>query len=292
MFASACRKAARFTRPMIIRRRFFDASVKCSCAAFVVLNEEGWIVTAAHLWNSYLQYLEDAGKIAEYERRVREIRETPGLNYEQKHERIERIPSDPRWITHISYWWGRDGVQMKEIKLLPDGDLILGHLDPFEPPEDAVYPIIKDPARLEIGTSLCKLGYPFSRIEAIFHEGTQTFEFARGTEHPVRFPVEGIYTRDLRAGPSRDGRYEIKFLETSSPGILGQSGGPIFDTRSSLWGVQSRTDMYPLRPRTGGGTGTAEEEEPAYFSVGVGIHPELLVTFLKDHDIRFSLSDY
>lgn len=292
MFATACRNASRYTRPMIIRRRLFDRSVQCSCAAFVVLNEEGWILTAAHLWNAYLQYLEDAGKIAAYERQVREIREDASLNYEQKHERIERLPADRRWLTHISYWWGRDGIQLRESKLLPDGDLILGRLDPFDPTEDAVYPVIKNPSRLDIGTSLCKLGYPFYRIEATFDEGTQSFEFARGTEHPVRFPVEGIYTRDLRGGKSHDGRYEIKFLETSSPGILGQSGGPIFDTKSSLWGVQSRTDMYPLRPRTGIVPDPIDEGGPAYYSVGVGIHPELLITFLKDHDIRFALSDY
>lgn len=49
MFASACRKASRFTRPVIIRRRFFDRSVQCTCGAFVILNEEGWIVSAGHL---------------------------------------------------------------------------------------------------------------------------------------------------------------------------------------------------------------------------------------------------
>jgi len=292
MFASACRKASRFTRPVIIRRRFFDRSVQCTCGAFVILNEEGWIVSAGHLWNGWFRFLEDAEKLAGFRRQAQEIRDDPDLNYEQKHERVERIPTDPRWITNISYWWGRDGVQLKEMKLLPDGDLVLGRLEPFEPPEESVYPVIKDPSRLDIGTSLCKLGYPFYRIEAEFDETTESFRFSRGTEHPVRFPVEGIYTRDLAAGKSRDGRYEIKFLETSSPGILGQSGGPIFDTKSSLWGVQSRTDMYPLRPRTGNGPVSADAEEPAYFNVGVGIHPELLVTFLKDNDVRFTLSDY
>ncbi len=292
MFATACSKASRFTRPVIIRRRFFDRSVQCSCGAFVILNEEGWIVSAAHLWNAWFRFLEDAEKIAEHGRQAREIRNEPDLNYEQKHERVGRLPADPRWITNISYWWGREGVQLKEMKLLPDGDLVLGRLEPFEPPEDASYPVIKDPSRLEIGTSLCKLGYPFYRIQAEFDEATENFRFSRGTEHPVRFPVEGIYTRDLPAGRSRDGRYEIKFLETSSPGILGQSGGPIFDTKSSLWGVQSRTDMYPLRPRTGIGADPGESEESAYFNVGVGIHPEMLVTFLKDNDVRFTLSDY
>lgn len=292
MFASACKRASSFTRPVIIRRRFFDKRVRCSCGAFVILNPEGWIVTAAHLWNSYFLYQEHSAKIAEYDRQVREIRDDLSLNYEEKHDRIGRLPTDPGWITHISYWWGKDGVLLKSPKFLSDGDLVLGRLEPFEPPEQAVYPVIKDPSRLDIGTSLCRLGYPFSRIEATFNESTQSFEFSPGSSHPTRFPVEGIYTRDLRAGKSQDGRYEIKFLETSSPGILGQSGGPIFDEKSSLWGVQSRTDMYPLGPATEDAPGRERREEPAYFSVGVGIHPELLVSFLLDNDIPFTLSDY
>ena len=292
MFASACKRASRFTRPVIIRRRFFDKRVRCTCGAFVILNPEGWIVTAAHLWNSYFLYQEHVAKIADYDRQVREIRDDLSLNYEEKHDRIGRLSTDPGWITHISYWWGKEGVLLKDPKFLPDGDLVLGRLEPFEPPEQAVYPVIKDPSRLDIGTSLCKLGYPFSRIDAIFNEATQSFEFSPGTEHPTRFPVEGIYTRNLRTGKSRDGKYEITFLETSSPGILGQSGGPIFDVKSSLWGVQSRTDMYPLGPATEDGPGKERREEPAYFSVGVGIHPELLIGFLLDNDIPFTLSDY
>lgn len=292
MFANACRKASEYTYPVIIRRRFFDGTVQCSCGAFIVLNDEGWIVTAAHLWNAYFTYQEHAADILEYRRRVDAIREDPGLDYEQKSRSIGLLKTDRNWITHVSYWWGRDGVRLKDMKFLPDGDMVIGRLDPFDPARQAFYPVIKDPSSLDIGTSLCRLGYPFSRIEATFDEATQAFEFSPGTAHPARFPVEGIYTRELSAGPSRDGRYEIKFLETSSPGIVGQSGGPIFDARSSLWGVQSRTDMYPLRPTSGNGRRGLDAEEPQYFNVGVGIHPGLLVTFLQDNDVRFALSDY
>jgi hypothetical protein len=292
MFASACKRAGAYTHPVIIRRRFFDGTVRCSCGAFIVLNEDGWIVTAAHLWNAYFKYQEHAVEILDYERRVEAIRQDPALDYEQKSRRIGLLRTDPGWITHVSYWWGREGVRLKDMKFLPDGDLVIGRLDPFDPGAQAAYPVIKDPSSLDVGTSLCRLGYPFSRIEATFDQATQSFEFSPGSVHPARFPVEGIYTRELAAGPSRDGRYEIKFVETSSPGILGQSGGPIFDARSSLWGVQSRTDMYPMGPAGRNEKGGADDGEPPYFSVGVGVHPALLVTFLKDHDVRFSLSDY
>jgi S1-C subfamily serine protease len=31
------------------------------------------------------------------------------------------------------------------------------------------------------------------------------------------------------------------FIETSTPGLRGQSGGPLLDVKGEVWGVQSRT---------------------------------------------------
>ena len=80
--------------------------------------------------------------------------------------------------------------------------------------------------------------------------------------------------------------------ETSSPGITGQSGGSLFDTRGTLWGVQSRTDMHSIRilTRTKGKARPGDEVLP--LNLGVAIHPELLVRYLTDNGIRFRMSDY
>ena len=52
MFAKAYKLASCFTQPIIISTRFFDKTVECGCGAFIVLNDEGWIITVAHLWES------------------------------------------------------------------------------------------------------------------------------------------------------------------------------------------------------------------------------------------------
>ena len=54
MFADACERAARFTRPVIISTRQADGKVTAGCGAFVVLNEDGWIFTAGHIFDSLL----------------------------------------------------------------------------------------------------------------------------------------------------------------------------------------------------------------------------------------------
>jgi hypothetical protein len=104
--------------------------------------------------------------------------------------------------------------------------------------------------------------------------------------------MEGLYTRTLSAGKSGDGRYDIKFLETSSPGLRGQSGGPILDVNGTIWGVQSRTDHYAYGSVSRVEKDGREIEEDQCINLGVGIHPEVIVHFLADNGIRFALSDY
>jgi len=293
MFAEACRLVSRFTRPVIIFTRFYDKTVKCGCGAFIVLNDEGWILTAAHLWKSFFAHKEHSKQIAEYNEKVRAIQSNPGLDAKQKSEGLRRLKNNPRWITNHSFWWGWDGVTVEDIRFLPEGDIAVGRLDSYDPKMVETYPVIKDPtSNLDIGTSLCRLGYPFLQIEATFDEKNCTVELAPGTLPLPRFPIEGIYTRNAIAGKSRDGKYEIKFLETSSPGFRGQSGGPVFDVKGTVWAIHSRTAQLPLGFGPGEKKDGQETEEKQFLNVGLGVHPELIVTFLRDNGIRFNLSDY
>jgi len=292
MFAQAVRLAGRFTRPVIISRRRFDRSTECGCAAFVLLNDEGWIATAAHLLRAGEELERSARAIDEYFRRVAAVQKNRRLSPQQRRRRVLRIPIDPGWITHVSYWWGQDGVRLVDVRLLQEGDLAVGRLEPFDRRAFGRCAVIKNPARLDVGTPLCKLGYPFERIEALYDEAKGRFEFATGPAAFAGFPLEGIYTRTLCAGRSADGRYEIKFLETSSPGLTGHSGGPLIDARGTVWGIQSRTDIHPLRVPARHPDGRSAGEEVVSVNLGVAVHPELIVRFLRDHGIRFRLSEY
>lgn len=104
------------------------------------------------------------------------------------------------------------------------------------------------------------------------------------------FPMEGIYTREVVAGKSKDGKYDIKFIETSSPGLRGQSGGPIFDTEGSIWALQSHTSHLPLGFSPKINKNGKEVEENQFLNVGRGVHIELIVNFLRENVIKHTLS--
>ena len=293
MFVDAYKLAAEFTKPVIVSIRRLDGSVQCSCGAFVVLNENGWIITVAHLWNWHHQHQQDLPAVQKYRADASAIEKDAGLSAKQKQRQLRRLKGDPKWVTNSSFWWGRDEPQIAEARPLPEADLVAVRLEPWSPSWASSYPTIKDPTKpMDVGRSLCKLGYPFHDISATYDETKDAFQLAEGTLPLPRFPIEGIYTRDAVTGKSADGKYDLKLLETSSPGLRGQSGGPIFDTRGTVWAIQSQTIHLPLgfSPKLETRGRTIEEHQ--FLNAGLGVHAEVIVPFLRDNGIDFQLSDY
>ena len=292
MFADAYEIVHHFTRPVIVSTRFFDKSVECDCGSFVVLNKAGWVLTVEHIWRTFHAYLAHKIEIASYRDEVAKLDADQKLTIKQKHKKAARLIQNPKWITNHSFWWGDNNVQLKDIRALPEGDLILGRLEPFDSTRISDYPIIKDPSALKPGTSLCKLGYPFHEIKASFNEANNAFELDPNALPLPRFPIEGIYTRNMVAGRSKDGRHQVMFLETSSPGLRGQSGGPIFDTKGTLWAIQSQTRHLPLGFSPKVKKGNKEVAENQFLNVGIGVHPQTIVEFLQSNGVSYVLSKY
>ena len=253
MFSEAFRIASQFTRPVVVLTRNGAGEVAASCGSFMVLNREGWIVTVAHLWHSYFMY-------------------------KQQHNQNNIEPS--RKIENHSFWWGGDGKVLKEIRPFPEDDLVIGRLEPFDPDEIVEYPAFVTEDEMKIGTNLCRVGYPFSRIRASFDEKNSRF-IMDGKSLPSLYPIDGIYTRTVEAPAFKGAKNMTKFIETSSPGLLGQSGGPILDTKGRVWGVQSRTVHLPLgfspKVRRDG----KEIEENQFLNVGWGVHSERIRDSLR-----------
>lgn len=292
MFADALKKAQVFTLPLVVSMRFFDKSIETSIGALVVLNEEGWIATAAHMLQPTAKFNEDQKAIQEYEKQRAAIEGDGSLDAKKKRNKIARLKTDPKWLTNLSYWPSRDGVRLVDVTAPFELDLAVARLEPFDPSWVSVYPRFKNAAGgLDIGTSLCRLGFPFHGISATFDESAHTFRYAPGSLPLPFFPLEGIYTRTALGGKTADGRFEIKFLETSSPGLRGQSGGPIFDRSGAVWAIQSRTSHLELGFSPKVKRGGRETVEHQFLNVGLGVHLDAILAVLTDLGVRFSLSD-
>ena len=157
------------------------------------------------------------------------------------------------------------------------------------------YPVFKDPSKgFEVGTSLCKLGFPFHSITPTWNPTTDMFELPPEAVPLPRFPIEGIFTRIVGvpgAGASAL-NYPLLLLETSSPGLKGQSGGPIFDAKGSIWAIQCITAHYQLgfSPPVPGGA--KDQKEHQFLNVGLGTHVETVLGLFQERGITFQVSSY
>lgn len=277
MFADACEKASMFTRPVIISTRSIDGKVNATCGAFVVINDGGWIFTAGHMFDSYTIFQSDQNK----------IREIDAAN-SSKSTLSGPLQKDPRWLTNHSFWWGWDGVRITDVYVDRQLDLAVGRLQPFAPAMIKYYLKFRDPATMRTGTSLCRLGFPFSDVESEFVTELNAFRIVNGVLPLPLFPNDGIHTRNILNGKSKEGN-DLLYVETSSPGLKGQSGGPIFDRDCNLYAIQVQTAHYSLgfQPTVeNNGTRVVENQ---FANVGLGVHADVLMRILRKRGIKYKM---
>ena len=290
MFSTAVPVAAGFTRPMVISSRTAQGECGATIGACVVLNRAGWILTAGHLLEIVRQQQESARRHEGYRGNVVEFHRDTAADkrFRKRGVRTFHRPAGLSVRNH-SVWWGVDGARLVEARLVPAADLALGRLEPFDPASIPRYPVLKDPSRgYAPGRSLCKLGFPLHRIEPIYDEDANTFTLPPGSVPLPMLPLEGMFTRvvNTRAPGSGEGDPSL-FIETSTPSLLGQMGGPVFDAEAVVWGVQSHTVHHFLGfrpPVPGGRQGQVEHQ---FLNTGLAVHASVIRSVLEAEGVDY-----
>ena len=289
MFSNAIKKVSSYTLPVISSKKLANGTIGCGCATFIVVNPDGWILTAAHILTDLELSQQHSDEKKKCDIEEAQIANNPTLSPKQKRKQIHRIMRNPEWITKCSYFWGIQNVTISKFTLDRVTDLAIGKLDPFDANAIKEYPVFKNPTgELLTGTSLCRLGFPFHEVKAAFDDATQTFRLEDGVLPVPFFPNDGIHTRVILC--KTPGSRDVKFIETSTPGLLGQSGGPIFDVHANIWAIQSRTNHLPLGFAPVVKQGNRDVKEHQFMHVGWGCHVEEVTKFLTDNHVAFNLS--
>lgn len=268
MFSRAYETASQFTQPVLISHRFFNGTIESGLGSFIIINEEGWILTAAHIVEPLFVFQQHAKEI-------------------QAHRDNRQTPSNPRWITNLSHWWGKDNHRIRQFHVFKENDIAIGRIENYDPTFCNGYPVFRKPESISPGTSVCKLGFPFFNVKANFNEQTSAFHFDRSIFPIPRFPIDGLLTRNLLGKRSDVHNLNVKFIETSSPGLRGQSGGPIFDTEGRIVGIQSHTRHLPLGFSPKIKKGEQEVEENQFLNVGIGAHVESILAFMNKYGLKY-----
>ena len=222
MFSTALQSAQNYTVPVILAQRLANGQVKPSLGSAIVVNRDGWILTAGHIFESWQRFEEHRAEMEQFKLQRVAVDDDPSLTLKQKRKKISRLHKNPQWITDLAVMCvagpKAGDVQLRDIRIDKSADIAIARLDPFDPSIIQTYPIFKDPDKpMPTGTSLCRLGFPFHQIQASFNETTSAFSLAPNVFPIPFFPNDGIHTRVVQ---KLFADRKVRFIETSSPGLL------------------------------------------------------------------------
>jgi hypothetical protein len=293
MFREACTKARSFTLPVFLLRRDGAGNCSGSIGTFVVVNKEGWIVTAGHIVEQLEKLLKEENEYKEWERARAAIDGDASLSAKEKNRQLTKLQRPPKQKTSraVGVWAQFPGAARPKIvsgACAPLVDLGVGKLEPFDPAWVKEYPVFKDPTKnYEPGVSLCTMGFPFHKVEPTWDPATNRFLLPPNSFPAPLFPIDGIYTRGIEVIPDPPipgpAPFPQKWLETSATGLRGQSGGPIFDSKGTIWAIQCQTHSYALG---------FDKVPNQYLNVGIGVHAETVLGLFRELGMDFAISDY
>ena len=292
MFVNAIEEVGRFTRPIQFISRNYNESVATGGAATMFfVNEFSCAVTCKHVidlignrtnmnqhYANFRQERQTILRDGRYQKALRGLE----IKYDYKpdamvelNERFLDCTADPemrfRWISHPKY------------------DLAIIIFEPFRQPLYQSYArFLKDVSTLKQGKSLCRLGYPFPEFTNFqYNAQADAIEWTNsGITGTPRFPIDGMLTRHLVDEGTLFG------VELSTPGLRGQSGGPLFDRNGLVCGMQSKTnalhlgfDMHNAEHNINGKI--IKVNNQPFLHVGHCIHVDIIKEFLAQNDIKF-----
>jgi len=244
MFVEAIEKAARFTRAIhTISRNYGSTTIQKGAATMFFVNSEGWALTCRHVADVIAAAEQLGKKKRDFQKELEAIRG-------KKNERSLRrnLESQAGYTPAATYEIYNsfhncvDKMTGFEVRVHPTLDMALIHFDGFSRLLCDEFPTFTPDDGPLPGATLCRLGFPFAEFSNFAYDpAADTIGWTdEGRPDTPRFPIEGMVTRRLVVDQQPMG------FEMSTPGLRGQSGGPVFDTHATVWGMQCATAHLDL----------------------------------------------
>ena len=293
MFADAIEKVGGFTRPIkIISRSYKEPVVVPGLATLFFVNDEGCVVTCKHVAQQIIQAQQINKNFAEFKAACARTPEGKGRAAAvKKLELVHKIKQGSTAQMKVQFHGCVSNFTAFDINMHPDLDLALIRFKGFDRTLYTGHAVfIKDAAAVRPGDMLCRLGFPFPEYSDFrYDSATDSIEWdsSAGSGNTPRFPIEGMFTRHLA-----DAKGGIYGIELSTPGLRGQSGGPLFTSDGRICGMQSATkhlhlgfDMVGEKMMLHGKEHIINNQP--FLHVGHCIHAEKIKEFLREQGVKY-----
>ncbi len=293
MFIQAIEEVSKFTRPIhTIIRTYGGKQIIPGAATIFFVNGEGYAVTCKHVVELIASADQINQRYTDFKSERLQIQQLP--KYKQLLKGLElKYNFLPDTIIQVknNFVESVDSMSGFTWHLHPTLDLAILKFNDFKTlhyQQSARF--LKDADDIKQGKFLCRLGFPFPEFTNFTYNNViDDLEWTQqGITVSPRFPLEGMVTRFLG-----DEQHSLYGIEMSTPGLRGQSGGPLFDNNGVIYGMQFSTKHLHLgfdlidKDILVNNTMRKVTDYP-FIHLGQCIHVNVIKSFLAEHSIKFS----
>lgn len=291
MFREAIQKASTYTRAIhTIARTYGSKQVIPGAATLFFVNKDGWAVTCKHVVDMLLAADKLNKKYNEFKTERNKL--TRGGRYQQLLKGLElKYGLNKQQLAQLkcTFMDSVDKITTFTCHTHPKYDLALIKLNGFEKVLYKAHAVFKkDTDKVLQGQFMCRLGFPFPEFRNFeYVEEQDDIRWnSEGNRVSPRFPLEGMVTRFIGDGGKPYG------IELSTPGLRGQSGGPLFDSEGYVCGMQYSTRHLHL------GFDQVDKQilvnnvpqkvsDYAFIHLGQCVHAAVIKEFLREKNVPF-----
>ncbi|MBQ6285634.1 MAG: trypsin-like peptidase domain-containing protein [Bacilli bacterium] len=285
MYKKSIKANSKYLIPFVEGIKYYGSDeIEHAIGTMIILNDEGDILTCKHIAIEFI----NNNKLGEiYSRLINELNSCKTEEEKKEIEKKYSLEKDTPVLTNINLPFKIGDTINIEIKLHDYLDLAIIKFKGANLKCDN-YPVFAKELPLQ-GQSVCKLGFAFPEYSY--------FEYSKENENIVMkneiissfplFPMDGIVTRQIV-----DEKKQVTMFETSTPGLRGQSGGPIFSPEGLVYGIQSMTKHLDLNfdidKVVKRGIENKKITYTPFINLGVGISSKEIIKFLDSNNIKYN----
>ena len=273
MYKKAIKDNSKYLLPFIEGIKYYSSNeIEHALGTMMILNKNGDILTCKHIANDVLS------------KRYKDfLKEYNSSDNKESVEKKYGFKGNSVVLTNINLPFniqGQIGIEIKFHKYLDLAVIRFKNVN-FECDK---YPVFSK-SLPEQGQSLCKLGYAFPEYSYFEYSKKENNIILKKemTSHFPLFPMDGIMTRLIA-----DEEGNVSMFETSTPGLRGQSGGPIFSPEGVVYGIQSMTRHLDVNTTVKRGVSKKKVLYTPFINLGVGISSVKIIEFLEENNIEYN----
>lgn len=290
MFADAIEQVVNYTVPVrFISRKFKSQNVIPGLATLFFVNDEGCAITCRHVAEAILNAEAINRNYSSFKKERANLVHNKNFKATSKKLEAKYKYNREAIVEELVQFFGIVGEDMSvNVDLHPRYDIALVRFSGFTQKDYRGHAVFAmNCNQLRPGDYLCRVGFPFPEFTDFLYDPTNDrIGWSGETNNIPWFPIDGMFTR------TAIDENRICEIELSTPGLRGQSGGPLFDSDGVVYGMQCSTlhlhlgfDMVNQQMNINGESLLVNNQP--FLHVGRCVHGDIIKEFLNEKNIKY-----